>query len=248
MRLACCLRFMLLGLWGRTSVLRPAPSPAFAQPVDCDEHLALDSGRLGGKSDYLRARVLITHFAGDETDNRPEKDDPEADPNPGDERKLIELERRLASIRQNAGVVDIKVFVQRAADGDDRVLRLAGFVEPYLRLKKIDLAAVTKDRDGGVAVFVIIIVAIVHARELGVVVAKANGFAEPEIVRLVEVERRPGEADEDGDTTQVNRPQPSTGGAASATTPSVCTMVLMISPSFCPWSCMALMRARIGSV
>src|SRR5690242_3107072 len=66
--------------------------------------------RLARKSDYLRACVLITHLAGNKTNQRAEKYDPEAKPDPGHQRKIVELKRGFASIGQDAGVINIQVF------------------------------------------------------------------------------------------------------------------------------------------
>src|SRR6476469_7728817 len=63
--------------------------------------------RLARKSDYLRACVLIAHLAGNKTNQRTEKNNPETQPNPGNQRKFVKLKRRFVSIGQHTGVIDI---------------------------------------------------------------------------------------------------------------------------------------------
>src|SRR5947209_1842980 len=55
------------------------------------KRLVLNCRMLLRYSNYLRACVCQTHFAGDETNDSAERDYPEADPNPRDQRENIGL-------------------------------------------------------------------------------------------------------------------------------------------------------------
>src|SRR5579859_953159 len=68
-------------------------------------NLRLHCLRRTRKSDDLRSCVLIANLAGDQADDGAGEQDPEADPDPGDQRELVELERRFARIWQHAGIV-----------------------------------------------------------------------------------------------------------------------------------------------
>src|SRR6185312_12134522 len=167
--------------------------------------LRLHRRRLTGNSYYLRSGVLIAHLTWDETDDGPEQYNPEADPDPGNQRQLIELERCFASVRQNPGVNDIEIFIKRAAQADNRVLRLAGFIEPDLGFEKRNLPPVAAHVERGMTEFVIVVRSIVHVDKLDVVVSEMSGLPQPQVLDHMQIERAAGKPDEHGHDAQMDK-------------------------------------------
>src|SRR5581483_9056377 len=74
--------------------------------------LRLDRRGRGSNADDLRARVLQAHLSWNKTNDGSKQQNEVADPDPGDEREDVHLKNGFGVVGQNAGIIDVEIFVQ----------------------------------------------------------------------------------------------------------------------------------------
>src|SRR5580704_1291890 len=152
---------------------------------------------------YFGARIRARHFARNQTHERPADQHHYPDPDPGDQREHIGLQRGF--IAYAGGVVNVEVFVQTRPERDFRRALLCDLIEPPGGFQNPERFAVFRNFEDGGVPLIIGCLALRETGDLQRVPADLHGVALVDFADGGLIEGMAAPADEHQDDTHVNQ-------------------------------------------
>src|ERR1700733_5229116 len=144
------------------------------------------------------------HRVGDQRYYRARNNDPDADPNPHDQRVQMHLNDWLSRLRILAFINYVQIFLRRRAVGDHRRSLLARFVETALGVERRNLLSAFENvHDRPLAAIIRIVILSVRLADERVS-ADCHLVAEAHLLLFVLIEDGAGEPDHNDDHAEVN--------------------------------------------